>query len=240
MLCHPCPLSSIFLKNMNPLQNLNHRVQWDTGGKINGTLARASSIQKLNYLIYNARIIRISMARLWIDLWTITLYAKVSQLCLSESLGNKHICMACGYITVAMDGSHVASLFRCSQRVSDLMSIQQKKKSTIAATMTTEEVPTKSVTEPLIIPSNSRDEANDGFTRVHRHFCASAPGTILLINIIITIAVRKGVHRRLAIIQEGRCSKTASLDLWLHLLINVLGTILLGASNYCMQCVFRH
>ena len=38
-------------------------------------------------------------------------------------------------------------------------------------------------------------------------------------------------------IQEGSCSKTTDLSLWLHLAINILSTILLGASNYCMQCL---
>ncbi|KAI9163671.1 hypothetical protein HJFPF1_05293 [Paramyrothecium foliicola] len=34
---------------------------------------------------------------------------------------------------------------------------------------------------------------------------------------------------------EGSCSKTSRLSMWLHLLINVLSTALLAASNYCMQ-----
>ena len=35
---------------------------------------------------------------------------------------------------------------------------------------------------------------------------------------------------------EGSCSKVRKLNIGIHLAINVLSTILLGASNYCMQC----
>ncbi|KAL9601249.1 MAG: hypothetical protein Q9219_002654 [cf. Caloplaca sp. 3 TL-2023] len=36
---------------------------------------------------------------------------------------------------------------------------------------------------------------------------------------------------------EGSCAKARNLTIWLHLLINVLSTVLLAASNYCMQCL---
>lgn len=36
-------------------------------------------------------------------------------------------------------------------------------------------------------------------------------------------------------ITEGTCSRIKNLSLWLHLAINILGTVLLAASNYCMQ-----
>jgi hypothetical protein len=35
----------------------------------------------------------------------------------------------------------------------------------------------------------------------------------------------------------GSCSRAHTISTFLHLLINVLSTILLGASNYCMQCL---
>ena len=40
-----------------------------------------------------------------------------------------------------------------------------------------------------------------------------------------------------ATLQHGDCGKMKRLDLGLHLLINILSTILLGASNYSMQCL---
>ena len=64
-------------------------------------------------------------------------------------------------------------------------------------------------------------------------------GVVFLINLFLTIvAVSKyGLQSGLGTVQEGSCDKTRNLSLWLHLAINVLGTLLLGASNYCMQCI---
>ena len=36
---------------------------------------------------------------------------------------------------------------------------------------------------------------------------------------------------------KGSCAQTKSLNTWLQLVINMLCTTLLGASNYCMQCL---
>ena len=63
-------------------------------------------------------------------------------------------------------------------------------------------------------------------------------GTICLINIIVTIwayahfDIRGGIGK----IQEGDCNETKRLTLWIHLAINVFSTLLLGTSNYAMQC----
>ena len=69
--------------------------------------------------------------------------------------------------------------------------------------------------------------------------CAFAAGTVLLINLVVTIwgVAEFGVHGTLVTIQDGDCSKSKKLSLWLHLAINILSTLLLGASNYCMQCL---
>ena len=62
---------------------------------------------------------------------------------------------------------------------------------------------------------------------------------VLLINVVsCTIAVSKyKVQGNLAILYEGDCDKVKRLDLWLHLVINILSTMLLAASHYSMQCV---
>ena len=69
--------------------------------------------------------------------------------------------------------------------------------------------------------------------------CAFTAGTVLAINIFVTIwgSAKFGVHGSLVTIQDGDCSKSKKLSLWLHLAINILSTLLLGASNYCMQCL---
>ena len=69
--------------------------------------------------------------------------------------------------------------------------------------------------------------------------CAAVAATIMTFNILLTIiAYEKGGHHNgLALIQDGSCSKSKNIRVWLHLLINVLSTVLLAASNYCMQCL---
>ncbi len=70
-------------------------------------------------------------------------------------------------------------------------------------------------------------------------FCAALTGTVFLINMILTIWAwaKFDVNGGIGTIHQGNCNQTKSLSLWLHLAINVLGTALLSASNYCMQCL---
>lgn len=69
--------------------------------------------------------------------------------------------------------------------------------------------------------------------------CAGLTGTVFLINLTLTIWALKtsGLNQDFGIIQRGNCHHTRKLNLWLHLVINVLSTSLLSASNYCMQCL---
>lgn len=70
-------------------------------------------------------------------------------------------------------------------------------------------------------------------------FCAGLAGTVALTNSTITIwaCKRFDVVAGFGTIQHGNCNQTKKFSLWLHLAINVLGTALLGASNYTMQCL---
>ncbi len=67
--------------------------------------------------------------------------------------------------------------------------------------------------------------------------CASAAIVTCILNLVSTIvAVGKyGVVSGLGTLQIGDCNTTKRLSQWLHLLINIVSTILLGASNYSMQ-----
>ncbi len=62
---------------------------------------------------------------------------------------------------------------------------------------------------------------------------------VLVINLIFTIwaVLRSGVQNGLGTLQDGSCKSTTTLTFWIHLAINVLSTLLLGASNYSMQCL---
>ena len=69
--------------------------------------------------------------------------------------------------------------------------------------------------------------------------CAVAAGVIFVVNTMLTIwaSATLDFSSFIGIIQEEKCDKTKHLDLWLHFVINVLSTLLLSASNYCMQCL---
>jgi len=63
---------------------------------------------------------------------------------------------------------------------------------------------------------------------------------VLIINLSVTVwaistsSAGDWDRRRL---YEGSCSKTKIINIVGHVLINAFSTILLSASNYCMQCV---
>ncbi|KAL8901925.1 MAG: hypothetical protein Q9207_004966 [Kuettlingeria erythrocarpa] len=69
--------------------------------------------------------------------------------------------------------------------------------------------------------------------------CAVTASLVFLINLIVTIwaAAHYGIDNGIGTIQDGSCQTTKTLSLWSHLAINVLGTALLSASSYCMQCL---
>ena len=60
---------------------------------------------------------------------------------------------------------------------------------------------------------------------------------ILLTNFILTLwaAAHYPHSHGVSTLYQGSCAFVKRLDLWLHLLINVLSTGMLMASNYCMQ-----
>ena len=87
-------------------------------------------------------------------------------------------------------------------------------------------------------------EENQKSTYFHRWrmgvtLCAATTGNVLLINVILTVIAytKYGLSGSLGTLQEGGCRSTKKLTLWLHVAINVLSTLSLGASNYCMQCL---
>lgn len=60
---------------------------------------------------------------------------------------------------------------------------------------------------------------------------------IFMTNLGVTIfaVTTYGSRNGVGLIYEGDCSTVKQLDQWLHLLINLLSTAMLSASNYCMQ-----
>ena len=65
--------------------------------------------------------------------------------------------------------------------------------------------------------------------------------TVIVIILITNLALSSfavshyGSEAGVGLIYYGECGTVSSLDRWLHLLINLLSTGMLSASNYCMQ-----
>lgn len=60
---------------------------------------------------------------------------------------------------------------------------------------------------------------------------------IFITNLSFTLFTvsRYGSNEGVGLIYEGDCATVGDLNLWIHLLINVLSTGMLTASNFCMQ-----
>ncbi|KAJ5816561.1 hypothetical protein N7447_008794 [Penicillium robsamsonii] len=100
---------------------------------------------------------------------------------------------------------------------------------------------TPAVTRAENVDPISRTQKRDWIDGVH--LCARAGAFILLINLVF-IAIAAGLASRhpengsfsdSAVVFEGSCDVSKRWDIALHLIINVLSTCILAASNYCMQ-----
>ena len=75
--------------------------------------------------------------------------------------------------------------------------------------------------------------------RVGALLCCIIATIILLTNIaaLVWTVLNYRMENRIGTLYKGSCAKAKSLNPWLQLLINILCTVLLGSSNYCMQCL---
>ena len=64
-------------------------------------------------------------------------------------------------------------------------------------------------------------------------------GSVLIVNLCFTIwaAITSKSGLSIGTIYEDECDKIKTAGLWTHIAINVMGTLLLGSSNYTMQCL---
>ena len=69
--------------------------------------------------------------------------------------------------------------------------------------------------------------------------CAVVAAVVLVMNATFTIwaVLSSGAQNGLGTLHNGSCKRVSTLTFWAHLAINVLSTLLLGASNYSMQCL---
>ena len=69
--------------------------------------------------------------------------------------------------------------------------------------------------------------------------CLVIVAGVLVLNICLTAwaATTFGLSGGIGTIHKDKCATIKKTGLWLHIGINVLSTMLLGASNYYMQCL---
>ena len=64
---------------------------------------------------------------------------------------------------------------------------------------------------------------------------------VLLINLsfLIWAVASRGPSLGISTLQRGSCETSTKINTWIHLVINILSTGMLGASNYCEHSVSR-
>lgn len=74
--------------------------------------------------------------------------------------------------------------------------------------------------------------------------CSWIIAVVLCVNIVLTVIAAALAYskngetdRSFAALYKGKCKLARNWTTGLHLAINVLSTVMLGASNYCMQCL---
>lgn len=105
--------------------------------------------------------------------------------------------------------------------------------------------PTPSFASDLVSkndPSSTRH--NDTRWKTGAGGCAAAAGSVFIFNLIFLLwgEGRDGFQDfnyddGARTLYQGNCDTTKNINIGIHLLINILSTVLLGASNYCMQCM---
>ena len=102
---------------------------------------------------------------------------------------------------------------------------------------------TLSLLEPWLPEANPEHERAKTFRtwRSRRDIvmltCSMTSVVIFSLNLVCTIyfQVKWGQEDDINAIYEGDCFRTAKINTGLHVMINILSTLLLGASNMCMQ-----
>lgn len=67
--------------------------------------------------------------------------------------------------------------------------------------------------------------------------CTCTAAAVFITNTVLTIWASKtaSMSDGIGTLIDGDCAKVKKWVMWSHLAINALGTLMLGASNYCMQ-----
>ncbi len=69
--------------------------------------------------------------------------------------------------------------------------------------------------------------------------CSITALSVLIINFALMVwaSAKYNVESGFGVLYQGNCSEARGISTALHILINILSTVLLSASNYTMQCL---
>lgn len=89
-----------------------------------------------------------------------------------------------------------------------------------------------------LIPPTLRERWTSGW-RLGAYSAACIALVSLIVNMAAAIWLKRhpDASSNLVEVYNGSCSEVSRMDIWVHLLINAISTLLLGGSNYCMQCL---
>jgi len=65
--------------------------------------------------------------------------------------------------------------------------------------------------------------------------CALAATVVFLVNLVVTIVCTQ--YQTNGALYTGDCDRVEKINTILHWFINLLSSVLLSSSNYCMQCL---
>jgi hypothetical protein len=85
--------------------------------------------------------------------------------------------------------------------------------------------------------AKAREERQKWRTSLYMFMGLACAVFIVNTGILAWIVWTRGTNDGVDILYEASCDKTKKVNIGIHLLINILSSALLSASNYCMQCL---
>jgi hypothetical protein len=85
--------------------------------------------------------------------------------------------------------------------------------------------------------AKTRDERQKWRTSLYMFVGLACAVFILNTGLLTWIVRTRGTNDGVGILYEASCDMTEKVNIGIHLLINILSSALLSASNYCMQCL---
>ena len=94
-------------------------------------------------------------------------------------------------------------------------------------------------TDEIPLVKHSRHDKWFSGWRMGAYSAACLAMVSLVINMAAAIWLRRHPNATSGLVQvfTGDYDEVSKMDMWIHLLINAISTLLLGGSDYCMQCL---